>query len=146
MKNNNPPHNESPKQTGSIPVIEEQLKVEKEVVETGKLRLIKKVHEEEHEVDVPLVQENITVEHVALDQYVDSPPQVRQEGDTTIYPVLQEVLVKKLLLVEEVRVTRHRTETPAPQHVTLRKEEVQVSRDNEIRIEPAEGTEPGTTT
>lgn len=144
MENTNDQVNpENPKENTSIPVVEEQLKIEKKVIETGNLRLIKKVHEEEHEVNVALVQENVTVERVPLDRFVESPPPVRQEGDTTIYPVLREVLVKRLVLVEEVRVTRNRTETPSPQKITLRKEEVQVNRQSEIRVEPIPGEKPG---
>ena len=50
---------------------------------------------------------------------------MRQEGDTLIVPVLEEVLVveKRLLLKEEVRITRTRTEVHSPQAVTLRSEE-----------------------
>ncbi|MBK0404630.1 YsnF/AvaK domain-containing protein [Adhaeribacter sp. BT258] len=134
---------EGSERTEKLPIIEEQLKIDKRIVETGNLRLLKKVHEEEHEIHAPLIHETVTVEHVPIDQFVEVIPEVRQEGDTTIYPVLEEVLVKRLRLVEEVRVTRHRTETPAnPQKITLRKEEIQVDRQNEIRIEPVNKPDP----
>ena len=56
-----------------------------------------------------------------------SPP-VRYEGDTIIIPVIKEVLVKRNLLVEEVRITKRTGETVVQQQVALRKENVTVER------------------
>lgn len=114
----------------TIPVIEEQLVVGKRVVETGRLRVVKTVREEEQAIDIPLLHEELSVERVAINQYVDTAPVVRQEGDTTVYPVLKEVLVieKKLVLVEEIHITRRRTEIADTQRVMVRKEEVTVER------------------
>ena len=113
-----------------IPVIEEQIQISKQVVETGRVRISKTVHEDEQLIDLPLLHEEFHVERVAVNQYVDSPPAVRVEGDTTVYPVLKEVVVveKKLILVEEVHVTRRQLTTNDPQHVILRREEITVDR------------------
>ena len=83
---------------------------------------------------MPLNQEEVMVERVTLNQYVDSPPPpVRYEGDTMIIPVLQEVAVveKRLLLVEELRVTKRQVQKQETQQVSLRQEEVQVTRVND---------------
>lgn len=114
----------------TIPVIEEHLLVEKRVVETGRLLVSKTVLEEEETVDVPLMSETFSVERVAINQYVDTPPTVRYDGETTVFPVLKEVVVmeKRLLLVEEVHVTKRQTTTNDPQRITLRREEVTVQR------------------
>ncbi len=119
-----------------VPVIEEQLQIDTQLIETGVVRIAKQVTEEIQTVDLPTIKEEVVVDRVAIYQYVDTPPAVRYEGDTTIFPVLREVLVteKKLLLVEEVRVTRHRTTEQNVQEFTLRKEEITVERsvsDNE---------------
>ncbi len=113
-----------------IPVIEEQLLVEKQLVETGQLVIRKTVSESEETVDTPLMSESFSVERVAINQYIDVPPAVRYDGDTTIYPVLREVLVteKRLLLVEEVHVTKQQTTINDTQRVMLRREEVTVQR------------------
>jgi len=65
-----------------------------------------------------------------VDRVVAGPVPVRHEGDTMIVPVLEEVLVveKRLVLKEELRVTRRRVETREPQTVTLRREDVVVER------------------
>lgn len=117
-------------QVNLIPVIEEQLQVEKRVVETGRLLVSKTVLEEEEAVDVSLMSEVLSVERVSINQYVDVPPTVRYEGDTTVFPVLKEVLVteKRLLLVEEVHITKQRTTANDTQRVMLRREEVTVER------------------
>ena len=117
-------------ETVVIPVIAEQLHVDKQLIETGRVRLVKTVHQDEQTINIPLLREEVTIERVALNQYVDQPPATRQEGDTTIYPVLQEVVVteKRLLLVEEIRVTKRQVESHETQSVMLRREEVNVER------------------
>ncbi len=111
-----------------FPVIEEQLRVSKQVVEAGIVRISKTVHEEEVDVKVPVTNEEIDVERVAVNQYVESPPSVRYEGDTMIIPVLREVVEKRLVLVEELHVTRRRVQSHDSQLITLRREEVKVER------------------
>lgn len=126
----------------TIPVVEEQLQIGKDVVETGRIRVSKSVHEEQRVVDVPTIQEEVNVERISINQYVATPPAVRYEGDTMIMPILQEVLVveKRLLLVEEVRITKTQTETRTPQQVTLRKEEIHLQRVAPNAETPAQPT------
>ncbi|MFD2998873.1 YsnF/AvaK domain-containing protein [Pontibacter toksunensis] len=115
----------------TIPVVEEQVRIDKKTVETGSVHVTKDVHEEEVIVDVPTVHEEVNVERVEINQYVDTPPPpVRYEGEVMIIPVLKEELVvmKRLKLVEELHVTKRRHETHEDQHIILRKEEVKVSR------------------
>ena len=113
----------------TIPVIEEQVHIEKEVVETGTVHVSKKVHEEQVQVDLPLLYEVSDIRRVEVNRFVDTPPPaVRQEEQTTIIPVLREVLVKRLLLVEEIHITKIEQQEPVQQEVTLRREEVQVER------------------
>jgi uncharacterized protein (TIGR02271 family) len=114
-----------------IPVVEEQLEVGKQLVETGKVRISKFVEAREVVVDEPLRREKVNVEHVPINQVVSGDvPQVREEGDVTVIPILEERVVtrKELVLVEEVRIRRERSEYHDPQTVTLRKEVVNVER------------------
>ncbi len=116
-----------------IPIIEEEAFLDKRVVETGKVRISKRISEHEELIDEPLFREEVTVERVPVNQYVDQPPQVRHEGDVMIIPVVQEQLVmqKRLVLVEELRVRKQVIEIHQPQSVTLRREEVDVRRITE---------------
>ena len=113
-----------------IPVIEERAVVKKRVVETGRVRIRKNVREYEEHVDIPHVHEEVRVERVPVDQFVDAAPQVRTEGDVTIIPVVEEryVMEKRLVLVEELHVRRERHETHRPEVVRVLKEEVEVDR------------------
>ncbi len=113
-----------------IPVIEETAFLDKKIVESGKIRVIKTVSEREETIDEPLFREEVSIERVPLNQYVDSAPPVRQEGDVMIIPVVQEQLVmqKRLVLIEELRVTKKVVETHQPQTVVLRREQVDVQR------------------
>lgn len=116
---------------GVIPVIEEQLTVDKRVVEKGRVRISKKVRETDETVNIPLVQENVQVERVPINQFIaEAPPPVRYEGNVMIIPVLREVVIveKRLVLVEELRVTKQQTQTQETQKIRLRKEEVNVKR------------------
>ncbi len=62
-------------------------------------------------VDEELTYEQVVVERVAIGRVVDAVPPVRQQGDVMIMPVVEEelVLVRRLVLKEEVHVRRVRT-------------------------------------
>lgn len=124
-------HNESlPKEeTIIIPVIEETASVDKQIVTTGKIRIEKQVEEKNEAVEVSLLHDEYTVKRVAINEYVDEgAPQVRYEGDTLIIPVVKEVMVKRLLLVEEVRISKEVVSTTEEVNISLRKEVVNVAR------------------
>jgi uncharacterized protein (TIGR02271 family) len=115
-----------------VPVIVEEIEVGKRKVETGRVRVTKRVHEREEVVDEPLLSEEVDIRRVMVGQIVDGPVPIRSEGDVTIIPVLEEVLVveKRLMLKEELHIIKRRFETHDPQRVTLRGEEVTVERIN----------------
>jgi uncharacterized protein (TIGR02271 family) len=115
-----------------VPVIAEELAVQKRTVETGKVRITKVIHEREAVVDEPLFGEEVVVERVPVQRVVDGPIPVRFEGDTVVVSILEEVLVveKRLLLKEELRIRKQRVETHQPQQVMLRHEEARIERLN----------------
>ena len=115
-----------------IPIIEEKAVVGKTTVETGRVRIKKTVEEYEETVTVPLIEENVSVERKPINEYVEQAPDVRQEGGTTIYPVVKEVLVveKRLMLVEEIHITKRNKINVSDESVTLRKERIDVEREN----------------
>jgi hypothetical protein len=112
-----------------IPQIEETAEVTTRMIETGVVRIEKHVHDVERTFHPTLHDERIRVERIPVNRVVKTAPEVRTEGETTVIPVVEEVMVKLLLLKEEVRVTREVVNKPSePQHVTLRREEVTVER------------------
>ncbi len=98
-----------------IPVVVEELSVGTRVVDTGVVRLRKVVHEREEVVDPPLLRETVHVERVPVNRFVEGPLSPREEGGVLIVPVLEEVLVveKRLVLREELRITRRREPMPS---------------------------------
>ncbi|GHA57886.1 YsnF/AvaK domain-containing protein [Pontibacter akesuensis] len=133
------PHLEANTESETIPVVEETVRVGKEIVETGKVRISKRVHESEVDVELPTVHEEIDVQRVPVNMPVeDTPPPVRYEGDVMIIPVLREEVVvqKRLVVVEELHVTRKRTQTNETERIVLRKEEVNVDRVDNTNHNP----------
>jgi stress response protein YsnF len=113
-----------------IPVVEEQAVILKRKRLTGGVRVRTVVREEEEVVDEPLTSEDVDVERVPLERWVDGPVPVRQEGDTTILTLTEEVVVleKRIRAIEEVRITKRQTVRHEPQTVTLRREEAVIER------------------
>lgn len=114
-----------------IPVIAEQLAVEKRAIPRGIVRIHKRVESRNEIVEQPLLRQTVAIEHVPINLLIEGdPPAPRQEGDWTVIPIVEEVLVveKRLMLVEEVRIARQEITVQEPQTVTLRREVVEVER------------------
>lgn len=119
-----------------IPVVEEVLQVGKRVTDTGRgVRLNKTVSEETWRIDETLLQYVVDMTHVPVNVWVAEGelPVQRQEGDTLIVPVLEEVLVveKRVRLKEEIRITLKAQSHHASERVVLRKERVHAERFDE---------------
>lgn len=114
----------------TVPVIEESVRVDKEVVETGRVVIRKTVHQDTQTVRVPLQADQVHVERVPVNRVVESPPEVRHEGDTMIIPVLREevVVTTRLVLVEELHVRKQALTTNYTEEVALRREEIHYER------------------
>jgi len=114
-----------------VPVLAETAVVYKERVVAERVRLRKTVQSDRESLDIPVQAESIEVDRIPVGAWVAAPPAIRQEGATTIYPVIEEVLVveKRLRLVEEVRITRRSTTRHHREEVELRREAIAVERE-----------------
>lgn len=120
----------------TIPVHEEQLQVGVRAVETGSgVRVHTVVVERTEPVDVMLARDEFIVTRVPVDRFVDAGevPAQRQDGDTLIMPVVEEVLVveRRLRIKEELHITKVRREERHVDSVVLKSEEVRVERFDE---------------
>ena len=81
-------------------------------------------------VTADLNHEHVVVERVPIGRVVEAVPPVRQEGDVTILPVVEEelVVVRRLILKEEVHLRRVRTTVLHAETVTLQQQTVNVTR------------------
>ncbi|PWC55018.1 YsnF/AvaK domain-containing protein [Azospirillum sp. TSO22-1] len=123
-----------------VPLHEERVSVDKRRVERGIVRVTTTVREREEIVRHALEQEEVEVTRVPVGREVEERPEIRQEGDTTIIPLVEEVLVveRRLVLREEIHVRRKTRSVQAEQSVTLRSEDAVIDR-----IETNRPDEPG---
>ena len=113
-----------------IPVVEETLRIEKREFESGRVRVHKTVTERDEVAEVLLRQQDLIVERVPIGRTVSEAPQTRQDGDTLIVPILEEVLVveKRLVLKEELHIRKHSSERTEQHKVRLRTEHVEIEQ------------------
>lgn len=128
-----------------LPLAAETLHVDTVRRETGRVRVDKRTVTHEELVEVPLRSESIEVERVPLGVVVDAPQPTRQEGDTIIIPIHEEVVVVETRLVvrEELRLHLRRSSHGELRRERLRREVATVRRlpGDEPATEP-EGPPP----
>lgn len=68
-----------------------------------------------------------------IDRQIDAAPLTGVKGDTTIIPIVEEVLIaeKRLVLVEEIRIRQIATSEDVSIPVTLRKQTATIERTEE---------------
>jgi uncharacterized protein (TIGR02271 family) len=113
-----------------IPLVEETATVDKRQVVTGRVRVQTVTDTIEELAHADVRRETVEVNRVPIDKVVETAPEIRTDGDVTIIPVVEEVLVveKRLVLKEELHIRRRlRTET-VEVPVTLRKQRAIVER------------------
>ena len=115
----------------TIPLVEEKLSVAKRVVPTARVRISTVVDERQEWVREDLRREEATVERVPVGREVTEVPEVRQEGDVLIVPVVEEVLVveKRLVLKEELHIRKTHSTERFEEPVVLRATRAVVERD-----------------
>jgi uncharacterized protein (TIGR02271 family) len=133
-----------PEDTGKsrIPVVEERATIEKQVVPTGRVRITSRV---EHRLEMlrdQLVAQTVDVERIAINREVDTPPDIRSEGDVLIIPVIEQRLVveKRWVITEELHVRRREHSETVEIPVELRSTHVSVERA-EAPQQPDAGSE-----
>lgn len=115
----------------AIPLVEERLVTSKRVVENARVQVKTVVDEREHMVREHLRRAEVDVERVLVNRKVDEIPPIREEGDTTIVPIVQEVLVveKRLMVTEELRIRRREIVEEHVEPVMLRSQRAIVERE-----------------
>jgi uncharacterized protein (TIGR02271 family) len=116
-----------------IPVIEETARIEKGVVETGRVRVQTRTATTEEVLRETLRSDAVGVTRVPIDRVIaegEAAPVARTEDGVTIIPVLEEVLVveKRLVLKEEVHIRETTSVDAVEVPVTLRRQHAVVER------------------
>ena len=115
-----------------LSLVEEQLRVGKREVVTGKVRVRTVTDTVEEVARATLDGEEVEVSRVPIGREIDAAPSVRTEGDVVIVPVVEEVLVveKRLVLKEELHLRRRATREAVEVPVTLRRQRAVIERLN----------------
>lgn len=113
-----------------LPVLQEGLQVGKRQVVTGRVRVSTRTEMFEAVADTVLESTVVDVTRVPVDRIVQTPPPDRIEGDTTIVSVVEErlVLVKQLVLTEELHIRKRVEQETVHQTVPLRRQTVVIER------------------
>ena len=115
-----------------VPLVEEQLSIQRRQVETDRVRVRTVVDTENVLVEDLLQVGRLDVTRVAVDREVDEAPEPYRDGDTLVIPIVEERLVveKRLFVVEELRVTSSSQDEAVNIPVSLRRTRAVVERDN----------------
>lgn len=117
-------------ETEVVALAEEEVRLGKRMVTTGKVRVRTVVDIETELAKATLDGETVEVTRTPVDRIVDQAPGIRVEDDVTIIPVMEEVLIveKRLVLKEEVRIRRVATTEDVEIPVELRKQHAVIER------------------
>lgn len=113
-----------------IPLIEERLRVERSVQATGRVRVAVSTTTEERVVEEVLRRRAVEIIRTPIDRVVEAPPPVREEGDSLVIPVVEEVLVveRRLVLREELRLRLPLSERRETATIALRRQTATIER------------------
>lgn len=120
-------------QTETLPIIEETARIDKRVVETGRVRVRTRTETMEEMLRETLRSDMVGVTRVPIDRVIaegEAAPVTRMENGVTVIPVLEEVLVveKRLVLKEEVHIRQTTSGEAVEVPVTLRRQHAVVER------------------
>ena len=113
-----------------IELAEERLEISKRELERGRVVVRTRVETRDEIAEIELQQEDVTVDRVPLGVPVEVAPAVREEDGVLIVPVLEEqlVLTTRLILKEEIRITRRSRTEVVREPVRLRSEQADILR------------------
>jgi uncharacterized protein (TIGR02271 family) len=125
-------------QSPAFPLHAEELSVSRQQIAGDTVQVSIVTREGDGVVDEMLNHERVEIDRVPIGRPVDAIPPVRQEGETTILPVVEEIIVvqRRLILKEEVRIKRLHVSERHQEAVVLRKQEAVITR-----MEPCSGSE-----
>lgn len=117
----------------AIPIVEEQVHVGKREVRGDRLRVTTHTDLVEEHVSETLRTDAVQVTRVPVNRTLtvgEPAPAIRTEGNVTIIPVIEEIVVveKRFVLKEEIHILREVTTETVEIPVTLRKQRAVIDR------------------
>ena len=111
-----------------LPVAQERAHLSKRLT-TQRVRVNTRIVIEQTSVQTQLEHRNLVIDRVAVEREVPTMPENRHEGDLLIISVVEERLVKRLFVVEEIHIRQHRSQHDFNQTVALRTERADIEED-----------------
>jgi stress response protein YsnF len=114
-----------------IPLHEKEVSLSRREIKKANVQVALVTGTREQLIDEELTHVRVEIERVPIDRTVEVAPPTRQEGDITIIPVVEEIVVveRRLVLKEEVRVRRVSTKEQHQETLVLRQQEAVVTRE-----------------
>jgi stress response protein YsnF len=108
----------------------EEISVSRQQSEGDTYRVSTITRERERPVDEELHHQRVEIRRVPISQPVSAMPPVREEGDTTIMSVVEEVVVieRRLMLKEEIHIRRVHVTEHHQETVIVREQEAVITR------------------
>lgn len=132
----------------TVPLHAEEVAVSRRQVAGDTVRVSAVTREKERLLDETLTHERVEVERIPIGLPIDVVPPVREEGDTTIFSVVEEIVVieRRLILKEEVRIRRLRTTEHHRETVMVLEQNAVITRTEAVAVSqddaPSLGTDP----
>jgi uncharacterized protein (TIGR02271 family) len=122
---------------------EEQLRAQKQPVQTGEVRLGKEVVTEEQTLNVPVNREEVYIERHPVDQPVPADTPIGDQGETYRVPVTEErVNVEKQPVVrEEIGLGKRVVQENQQVTDTVRREEARLDRSGDVNVQGENGVD-----
>lgn len=125
-----------------VPVVSEDVHADAVPVETGGVRVVKRVESHDEILQQELRKGRAEVRRIKTDRVVDGPLPAQRVGNTLIIPVVSEVLrvTKEWVVTEEIHITQLEERENFEQTVPVRREVAEVQRFDEqghVRTETA---------
>jgi uncharacterized protein (TIGR02271 family) len=117
-----------------LQIVEEQLHVDKRVVETDRVRVRTVTDERTVTLEADVERGVLDVERIAVDREVDVAPPPREDGDVLVISGVEEraEIVTRLFVVEELRIRRTSVTEAIALPTTLRTMRAVVERDEAL--------------
>jgi uncharacterized protein (TIGR02271 family) len=122
-----------------LPIVEETATLSKRDVVTGRVKVHTRTSTQEELVSAALERTDVSVTRVPVDREIEEAPPIRTQGDVTIIPVVEEILVveKRLVLREEIHIRQTATTETVEVPVSLRKQEAVIDQQD-VTLNPNE--------
>ena len=120
-----------------IPLHVEEVSVSRREIKTADIQIALVTETRQQLIGEELTRVRVEVERVPIGRTIEVAPPISHEGDITIIPVVEEIVVveRRLVLKEELRIRRVSTKERHQETVVLREQEALITRKEADRAE-----------